>query len=580
MENSNEKKYDISKSNFFANIPEKNDNEIKNEINEQPPQTIQTPLSNMNPQFSQNAISFNNQINNNSNINTINNISNNNISYANSNFFPPQNISSSNFYPPYQINNQYPNNQMQSLNYQNNINYSTPIQNQSSTPTPSPSFFQKVSESAMNLIKKEDPLNLITDINPKFYEEIIEKSKKEIQCQTLQKNDMSDIEIKSIISNPRKVSDSLLKNSYLIYDITTPKLNWFVNRRYSDFVWLREILISLFPTVLIPQLPKKKIGNRRFEEDFVEKRLKGLQNFLDEVLKNEILKTAEPLKTFLSLTERGFFEQQMKVLTPKNILIDSILGIKSFSGKIQVADLETEQLNNSKTYFTSVENFFNTQEEELKNIKYNLNEYNLHMVEVCKHLEQMENGFGRLSQYYSKANLEKDICNVLEQYQIFFKNWKRVQINQTSIIRNKLLEYFKYIKNKGLSLIELLKKQNEIQNEYNKIKDDLINKKESYWKKMDITKWEMNPMAQIDSALLFRDKNYAFSKMCFQETLIVNNKGDLLGYYYRNNVLNIKDVINNITKFSVDNLKGFSKEIEPTVTDVLNVWSNLESSNL
>jgi sorting nexin-7/30/sorting nexin-8 len=469
---------------------------------------------------------------------------------------------------------------MQSLNYQNNINYSTPIQNQSSTPTPSPSFFQKVSESAMNLIKKEDPLNLITDINPKFYEEIIEKSKKEIQCQTLQKNDMSDIEIKSIISNPRKVSDSLLKNSYLIYDITTPKLNWFVNRRYSDFVWLREILISLFPTVLIPQLPKKKIGNRRFEEDFVEKRLKGLQNFLDEVLKNEILKTAEPLKTFLSLTERSFFEQQMKVLTPKNILIDSILGIKSFSGKIQVADLETEQLNNSKTYFASVENFFNTQEEELKNIKYNLNEYNLHMVEVCKHLEQMENGFGRLSQYYSKANLEKDICNVLEQYQIFFKNWKRVQINQTSIIRNKLLEYFKYIKNKGLSLIELLKKQNEIQNEYNKIKDDLINKKESYWKKMDITKWEMNPMAQIDSALLFRDKNYAFSKMCFQETLIVNNKGDLLGYYYRNNVLNIKDVINNITKFSVDNLKGFSKEIEPTVTDVLNVWSNLESSNL
>ena len=580
MENSNEKKYDISKSNFFANIPEKNDNEIKNEINEQPPQTIQTPLSNMNPQLSQNTISFSNQINNNSNINTINNISNNNISYANSNFFPPQNISSSNFYPPYQINSQYPNNQMQSLNYQNNINYSTPIQNQSSTPTPSPSFFQKVSESAMNLIKKEDPLNLITDINPKFYEEIIEKSKKEIQCQTLQKNDMSDIEIKSIISNPRKVSDSLLKNSYLIYDITTPKLNWFVNRRYSDFVWLREILISLFPTVLIPQLPKKKIGNRRFEEDFVEKRLKGLQNFLDEVLKNEILKTAEPLKTFLSLTERGFFEQQMKVLTPKNILIDSILGIKSFSGKIQVADLETEQLNNSKTYFASVENFFNTQEEELKNIKYNLNEYNLHMVEVCKHLEQMENGFGRLSQYYSKANLEKDICNVLEQYQIFFKNWKRVQINQTSIIRNKLLEYFKYIKNKGLSLIELLKKQNEIQNEYNKIKDDLINKKESYWKKMDITKWEMNPMAQIDSALLFRDKNYAFSKMCFQETLIVNNKGDLLGYYYRNNVLNIKDVINNITKFSVDNLKGFSKEIEPTVTDVLNVWSNLESSNL
>ena len=576
MENSNEKKYDISKSNFFANIPEKNDDEKKNEIKEQSPQIIQTPLSNMNPQIPQNSFSYNNNINN----NNINNIPNSNLSYANSNFFPSQNISSSNYYSPYQMNNQYQNNQIPNLNlnYQNNYNYSSQMQNQTSTPNPSPSFFQKVSESAMNLIKKEDPLNLITDINPKFYEDIIEKSKKEIKCQNLEKNDMSNTEIKAVISNPRKVSDSILKNSYLIYDITTTKLNWFVNRRYSDFVWLREILISLFPTVLIPQLPKKKIGNRRFEDDFVEKRLKGLQNFLDEVLKNEILKTAEPLKTFLSLTERGFFEQQMKVLTPKNIMIDSILGIKSFDGKIQVANLENEQISNIKTYFGTVENFFNVQEEEIKNIKNNLNEYNLHMVEVCKHLEKMENGFNRLSQYYNKANLEKDICNVFEQYQIFFKNWKRVQINQTSIIRNKLIEYFRYIKNKGLSLIELIKKQNEVQDEYNKIKEALNNKKEGYWKKMDITKWEMNPMAQIDSVLLFRDKNYAFSKMCFQETMVLDNKGDLLGYYYRNNILNIKEVIKCITKYSVDNLISFSKEIEPTVTDVVNVWSNLASN--
>ena len=268
----------------------------------------------------------------------------------------------------------------------------------------------------------------------------------------------------------------------------------------------------------------------------------------------------------------------MKVLTPKNIVVDSILGIKSFTGKIQVADLENDQFNNCKNYFSAVENFFTVQEDEIKNIKNNLNEYNIHMVEVCKHLEQMENGFNRLSQFYSKGNLPKDICNVFEQYQIFFKNWKRIQINQTGIIRNKLIEFFKYIKNKGLSLIELIKKQNEVQSEYNKIKDDLMNKKEGYWKKMDITKWEMNPMAQIDSALLFRDKNYAFSKMCYQETFIVNNKGDLLGYYYRNNILNIKNVMESIEKFSVDNLVSFSKDIEPTVTDVVNVWSNLASN--
>ena len=564
-ENENEKKYDISKSNFFANIPESNVSQQKNEIKTQTMEILNTPDKN-----TQNI-----NISNINNINNANNITNNNTnnitnsSYQN-NYFPPENYYSN--YLNNQMNNQYQN---QQINYQNSMNY-YPAQN---IPSPqSPSFLQKMSETAMNLIKKDDPLNLIMDINPKFLDDLITKSKKEIKSPILQKSKISNIEIKSIISNPRKINESLVKNSYLLYDITTPKMNWYVNRRYSDFLWLREILSSMFPTILLPQLPKKKIGNRRFENDFVEKRIKGLQDFLDEILKNEIIKTAEPLISFLSLTERGFFEQQMKILTPKILNIDNIGSIGSFEGKIEVADMEDEQYNNNKNYFNSVETFFNLSAEEIKNIKSNLKEYNINMILASQNLEQVENGFSRLNQFYNKANLAKDICNVFEQYQIFFKNWKRLQINQTEIIRKKLNNYFNYIRNKGNSLVELIKKQNELQSDYNKMKENLLNKKENLWKKMEINKWEMNQMTQIDSVLLFRDKNYAFSKMCFQETMNLNNKGDLLGYYYINNILNIKNVLANIEKYSVDNLVDFSKEIEPTVTDVVNVWSNLASN--
>ena len=564
-ENENEKKYDISKSNFFANIPESNISQQKNEIKTQTMEILNTPDKN-----TQNI-----NISNINNINNANNITNNNTnnitnsSYQN-NYFPPENYYSN--YLNNQMNNQYQN---QQINYQNSMNY-YPAQN---IPSPqSTSFLQKMSETAMNLIKKEDPLNLIMDINPKFLDDLITKSKKEIKSPILQKSKISNIEIKSIISNPRKINESLVKNSYLLYDITTPKMNWYVNRRYSDFLWLREILSSMFPTILLPQLPKKKIGNRRFENDFVEKRIKGLQDFLDEILKNEIIKTAEPLISFLSLTERGFFEQQMKILTPKILNIDNIGSIASFEGKIEVADMEDEQYNNNKNYFNSVETFFNLSAEEIKNIKSNLKEYNINMILASQNLEQVENGFSRLNQFYNKANLAKDICNVFEQYQIFFKNWKRLQINQTEIIRKKLNNYFNYIRNQGNSLVELIKKQNELQSDYNKMKENLLNKKENLWKKMEINKWEMNQMTQIDSVLLFRDKNYAFSKMCFQETMNLNNKGDLLGYYYINNILNIKNVLANIEKYSVDNLVDFSKEIEPTVTDVVNVWSNLASN--
>jgi len=547
-QNQNQNKYDITKSNFFSNISDSNDKKDNQEIKNPNNININAPISNINSQ--------------NYSINNINPVSQ-------SNFFPPQkDVSNSNFYPPpqYQVNNPY-----QNQNYQN-------FYPQQQSQQQSQSFLQKVGSSAMNLIKKEDPINLINDIRPNDFEDIIKSSKKEIQCQIIEKTKLNNVEIKAIISNPRKINDSFVKNSYLLYDVTTPKFNWFVNRRYSDFVWLREALCSLFPTSFLPQLPKKKMGNRRFEEDFIEKRLKGLQFFLDEVLKNELLKSADPLITFLSCGERGFFEQQMKIITPKMINVDSIIGIKSFTGKVVVADLENEYFINNASYFNNVENFFNLQSELISNIKDNLNNYNIHMVEACKHLEEIENGFSKLSQYYSKANLAKDISNVFEQYQIFFKNWKRIHINQTSIIRAKLNDYFKYLKNNGLSLIELIERQNEVQEDYQKVKEDLLNKKEGYWKKMDITKWEMNPMEQIDSALLFRDKNYAFSKMCFQETMNLNNKGNLLGYYFSNNIINLKNILEKIEKYSIDNLVSFSKEIEPSVTDVINVWSKLASN--
>ena len=97
---------------------------------------------------------------------------------------------------------------------------------------------------------------------------------------------------------------------------------------------------------------------------------------------------------------------------------------------------------------------------------------------------------------------------------------------------------------------------------------------------MDISKFELNPMEQVDTALLFRDKLYAFSKMCFQETMNLNNISDLLGYYYYANYHNFKNVCKNIEDESVKCLTDFYKEIEPTVTDMVNIWSNLASNAL
>ena len=131
----------------------------------------------------------------------------------------------------------------------------------------------------------------ISEINMEKFEKIVEKSIKNIVCLKLEKNKLNDLTILVNVSNPRQINNSLFSTSYVLYDISTPQFNWLVNRRYSDFIWLKDCLKNLFPGDVLPILPKKKIGNRRFEQDFLNKRTQGLQKFLNDIINNEKYKS-------------------------------------------------------------------------------------------------------------------------------------------------------------------------------------------------------------------------------------------------------------------------------------------------
>ncbi|CCH61364.1 hypothetical protein TBLA_0E03100 [Henningerozyma blattae CBS 6284] len=83
--------------------------------------------------------------------------------------------------------------------------------------------------------------------------------------------------------------------------ITGSQETTIVVRRYSDFVWLQEILIRRYPFRMIPELPPKKIGSQNNDEVFLIKRKKGLSGFINLILKHPILKTDDIVHTFLTL---------------------------------------------------------------------------------------------------------------------------------------------------------------------------------------------------------------------------------------------------------------------------------------
>ena len=122
------------------------------------------------------------------------------------------------------------------------------------------------------LLDNVDPLTIISEIKIENFDNILNNSIKDIDCLKLEKTNLNDLEILVNVSNPRVINNSLFSTNYVLYEISTPKFNWFVNRRYSDFIWLRECLKNLFPGDILPIFPKKKIGNRRFEQAFLNKR--------------------------------------------------------------------------------------------------------------------------------------------------------------------------------------------------------------------------------------------------------------------------------------------------------------------
>ncbi|CAD6638920.1 XXYS1_4_G0024920.mRNA.1.CDS.1 [Saccharomyces cerevisiae] len=82
---------------------------------------------------------------------------------------------------------------------------------------------------------------------------------------------------------------------------TSPSEERTVVRRYSDFLWLREILLKRYPFRMIPELPPKRIGSQNADQLFLKKRKIGLSRFINLVMKHPKLSNDDLVLTFLTV---------------------------------------------------------------------------------------------------------------------------------------------------------------------------------------------------------------------------------------------------------------------------------------
>lgn len=171
----------------------------------------------------------------------------------------------------------------------------------------------------------------------------------------------------------------------------TSCVNWIVRRRYSDFYWLRNILVKTFPGHVVPPLPSKKTGSRRFENDFVLKRMNLLQNFMAILCDSEYFKSSEALIAFLYQKDRTVFENKMKEYNSMQVS-QYVEDFKTFSGKVNIVIDE-----NNEKYFNNTSKYFSIQDTLLQKINNSMKNYYLNMTNAYINLEDAEKDFEALS---------------------------------------------------------------------------------------------------------------------------------------------------------------------------------------
>ena len=313
------------------------------------------------------------------------------------------------------------------------------------------------------------------------------------------------------------------------------------------------------------------MGSRRFENDFVNKRMKYLNKFLNDLVENEIFKASEVFISFLSVNDREQFEFKKKSF-------DSLPGPElmeeyySLDGKINLLDDDYNEI-----YYTNIERYVTIQKQLLDRINYNLKSYVTNINSACNNLEDVQKDFEFLTQLNNVLKMNEEMTKTYEELYIFFKNWKRIMYNQMDLINNHIRYFFKYISMENNSFVELIQDRLKKKEEYNKENNKLIILKEDLWSKQDINKWNITNYDNIDRIQLIQNKNYAFSKMCTIETQRVNNLKYKFNFLNYSNREQLGLIINIDKERFINNIKTFTKEFYITLNDSLSIWSELGS---
>ena len=436
------------------------------------------------------------------------------------------------------------------------------LQEQISNPNANPKGPQETEEINKESVEKLEKFN--ADETKNFKE-------KTMDCRKLDKTELSEKNISIEVKNPAEKAGGMFSKSFILYDVVTTPMNWSVQRRFSDFDSLRQIIVKYYPSYLVPPLPSKKMGNRRFDLDFIMKRMKFLNLFINNLVKREEFKSSEFLIAFLSYTDRGKFEAKLReyqTQVPSSYVED----YKNLEGKVIISHDE-----GNEKYFNNISKYFRLQRQIFQKLNHGLKSFYNSLTSACESLQEVHKYFEIMHVLNTRVLMKQTITKSFEELAFFFDNWKKVLIKQKELVKNHMKDFYKYVKLEGIAYEELIDRRTELKNKYTSEVAKITAKKEKLFAIGDVSKFELGDERGIDKERLTKDKPYAFEKMCRNDNLALEKLYNQLGYANKMNMLELKRLIKDYCVRYVENIKNFDTDFYPSINDLIGIWSNLQT---
>ena len=385
------------------------------------------------------------------------------------------------------------------------------------------------------------------------------KTKEYLNCKRSERNEISNVNNLIItISLPKVVEGSLFTKSYITYLVETKPLGLQVRRRFSDFYWLYDIFKTLYINCIIPPLIKKNYI-KGITEVQIQKRMRLIEKFMQEISMHPLLKNSQIFYDFISIRDEKDFnlkKQAYSKLTPPVKAEE----IKTLNGEINISINREKELLAEK-----IKNISEANEEVMKKI---IKEYKLLNEQIQGVITKIKDINILWDDLYKKSNKNYDsemILGVYDSLAKFMEDWGKMQQAQIDLINVKLREYFRFIRNEYHSIKDYYKIYDESKNNYKKSYQKLIETKERLFEEKKIDDWGLDKEDLDNKILLFREKELSMEKMLPDDTKKVKDKKKLYGCYLNSLIEEYEKIGRVNCKRHKDNVIGFIKEISNNI---------------